>query len=67
MAREQKKGDDAVERLKAQIDKLSTVREFERRLVSTEMIYAYVIKRFVLKFPEEAKRWLETEEVTWPE
>lgn len=44
---------------------MSTVEEFRRRLVSTELIYAYVIKRFVLKFPEEARMWLE-EEVASP-
>jgi len=67
MAGEQKKGDASFNRLKADLDKLSTVEGFEKRLLVCEGIYAYTIKRFLEKFPAEGKAWVESEDVVWPE
>jgi hypothetical protein len=40
---------------------VTTVEGFEKRLKVCEAIYAYTIKRFIEKFPEEGKAWVEDE------
>jgi hypothetical protein len=55
------KGGIYFDRLKADLDGLSTVEQFTKRLWVCEAIYAYTIKRFIEKFPEEAKAWVDDE------
>lgn len=54
--------DDLMDRIKAKAD-TDSAEEFVRRLQVTEVIYAYLVKRFEERWPEAHLKWyLEGEE-----